>query len=158
MKLLTPELMHDYQKKLVNFQCTRPHSMIWADMGLGKTVTTLTSIVHLINTGFLRGVIIVAPIRVIRLVWRQEAAKWEHTKHLRFVGAGDGVVQLCQHLDARTAERTLGFLLQLRLQLVGEGGVVGVGDHGQPGDAFIATAQAVVIDRQPQSASQRLTT
>jgi SNF2 family DNA or RNA helicase len=29
-------------------------------------------------------VIIVAPIRVIRLVWRQEAAKWEHTRHLRF--------------------------------------------------------------------------
>lgn len=58
--------------------------MIWADMGLGKTITTLTSIVHLINTKFLRGVIIVAPIRVIRLVWRQEATKWEHTKHLRF--------------------------------------------------------------------------
>ena len=58
--------------------------MMWADMGLGKTITTLTSVVHLLNTGFLRGVIIVAPIRVIRLVWRQEAAKWEHTKHLRF--------------------------------------------------------------------------
>ena len=84
MKLLTPELMHGYQKKMVNFQCTRPHSMMWADMGLGKTITTLTSIVHLVNTGFLRGVIIVAPIRVIRLVWRQEAVKWEHTKHLKF--------------------------------------------------------------------------
>ena len=66
--MLTPDLLHDYQKKLVNFQCTRPHSMIWADMGLGKTVTTLTSIVHLLTTGFLRGVIIVAPNRVIRLV------------------------------------------------------------------------------------------
>ena len=53
-------------------------------MGLGKTITTLTSVDHLIRTGFLRGVIIVAPIRVIRLVWRQEAAKWEHTKHLKF--------------------------------------------------------------------------
>ena len=58
--------------------------MMWADMGLGKTITTLTSVDHLIRTGFLRGVIIVAPIRVIRLVWRQEAAKWEHTKHLKF--------------------------------------------------------------------------
>ena len=53
-------------------------------MGLGKTITTLTSLAHLLSTGFLRGVIIVAPIRVIRLVWRQEALKWEHTKHLRF--------------------------------------------------------------------------
>ena len=69
---------------MVNFQCTRPHSMMWADMGLGKTITTLTSITHLLNTAFLRGVIIVAPIRVIRLVWRQEADKWQHTKHLKF--------------------------------------------------------------------------
>lgn len=53
-------------------------------MGLGKTVITLTSIAHLLNTGFLRGVVIVAPIRVIRLVWRQEAARWSHTKHLTF--------------------------------------------------------------------------
>lgn len=58
--------------------------MLWKDMGLGKTIVTLTSISHLISTGFLRGVVIVAPIRVIRLVWRQEAVKWEHTKHLRF--------------------------------------------------------------------------
>ena len=84
MPLLTPDLMHAYQKKMVNFQCTKPHTMMWADMGLGKTITTLTSVDHLIRTGFLRGVIIVAPIRVIRLVWRQEAAKWEHTKHLQF--------------------------------------------------------------------------
>ena len=82
--MLTPELLHGYQQKAVNFQCTRPNSMLWLDMGLGKTVITLTSMAHLIKTQFLRGVIIVAPIRVIRLVWRQEAVKWEHTKHLRF--------------------------------------------------------------------------
>lgn len=58
--------------------------MLWLDMGLGKTVITLTTLVHLISTGFLRGVIIVAPIRVIRLVWRQEAAKWQHTKDIKF--------------------------------------------------------------------------
>lgn len=82
--MLTPDLLHGYQQKAVNFQCTHPNSMLWLDMGLGKTVITLTSLAHLIRTSFLRGVIIVAPIRVIRLVWRQEAAKWEHTKHLKF--------------------------------------------------------------------------
>lgn len=82
--MLTPNLLHDYQKKAVGFQCSHPNSMLWLDMGLGKTVITLTSLAHLIKSGFLRGVIIVAPIRVIRLVWRQEAAKWEHTKDLRF--------------------------------------------------------------------------
>lgn len=84
MKLLTPDLLHGYQKKAVNFQCTNVSSMLWLDMGLGKTVITLTSIAHLINSGFLRSVIIVAPVRVIKLVWKQEAAKWEHTKDLTF--------------------------------------------------------------------------
>jgi len=82
--MLTPNLLHDYQKRAVNHQCVRPHSMLWLDMGLGKTIVTLTTIAHLVGTQFLRGVVIVAPIRVIRLVWRQEAVKWEHTKHLRF--------------------------------------------------------------------------
>lgn len=82
--MLTPDLLHDYQKKAVNFQCTHPSSMLWLDMGLGKTAITLTSISHLLTSGFLRGVVIVAPIRVCRLVWRQEAQKWLHTKHLRF--------------------------------------------------------------------------
>lgn len=82
--MLTPDLLHDYQKRAVNHQCSMPNSMLWLDMGLGKTPITLTSIAHLLSTGFLRGVVIVAPIRVVRLVWRQEALKWEHTKHLRF--------------------------------------------------------------------------
>jgi SNF2 family DNA or RNA helicase len=77
-------MFHDYQRRIVMHQCSHPQSMIWADPGLGKTVTTLTTIAHLRQQGFLRGVLIVAPIRVIRLVWRQEAVKWAHTKHLTF--------------------------------------------------------------------------
>jgi SNF2 family DNA or RNA helicase len=82
--MLTPELLHDYQKRAVNFQCTRPNTALWLDMGLGKTSATLTSISHLLNTKFLKAVLVVAPVRVCRLVWRQEALKWSHTQHLRF--------------------------------------------------------------------------
>jgi SNF2 family DNA or RNA helicase len=82
--MLTPDKLHGYQQKAVNFQCTHPYSALWLDMGLGKTAITLTTIAHLLNTGFLTGVVIVAPIRVCRLVWRQEALKWQHTKHLKF--------------------------------------------------------------------------
>jgi SNF2 family DNA or RNA helicase len=83
-QLRTPEQLHEYQKKLVNFQCSHPSTALWVDMGLGKSAATLTSIVHLLNTGFLKAVLIVAPIRVCRLVWRQESQKWSHTKHLTF--------------------------------------------------------------------------
>lgn len=53
-------------------------------MGLGKTAATLTSINYLLQVGHLRAVLIVAPIRVCRMVWKQEAAKWQHTKDLTF--------------------------------------------------------------------------
>jgi len=80
----TPSDLHPYQQKAVNHQCTHQASALWLDMGLGKTVVTLTSIEYLIRSGFLNAVVIVAPIRVCRLVWRQEAAKWSHTSRLRF--------------------------------------------------------------------------
>jgi len=91
-RMLTPDIIHGYQKKAINHQCSHPESMLWLDMGLGKTVVTLSSIAHLLATKYLRGVVVVAPIRVIHLVWRQEAAKWSHTNHLTFspvVGSKD---------------------------------------------------------------------
>ena len=51
--MLTPDLLHGYQQKAVNFQCTHPNTMLWLDMGLGKTVITLTTIAHLVKTQFL---------------------------------------------------------------------------------------------------------
>ena len=82
--MLTPEKLHEYQKRAVAHQCSMPNTMLWLDPGLGKTITTLTSVAHLPAHGVLKGVLVVAPIRVIRLVWRQEAARWSHTKHLTF--------------------------------------------------------------------------
>lgn len=84
INMLTPDSLFDYQKKAVNFQCSHPASALWLDMGLGKTAITLTTIGHLLSTSYLKAVIIVAPIRVVRLVWRQEALKWQHTQHLKF--------------------------------------------------------------------------
>jgi SNF2 family DNA or RNA helicase len=83
-RLRTVEDLHPYQQKAVTHQCSRPTSMLWLDMGLGKSAITLTSIAHLLRSNYLRGVLVVAPIRVCRLVWRQEAAKWTHTNHLTF--------------------------------------------------------------------------
>jgi len=82
--MLTPEHFFMYQQRAANFQCTLPQSMLWLDMGLGKTSITLTSIAHLLNTGHLKAVLVVAPVRVCRLVWKQEAAKWTHLQHLTF--------------------------------------------------------------------------
>lgn len=82
--MLTPENLHAYQQRAVNHQCSHPETALWLDMGLGKSIITLTSVAHLLNTQFLNATLVVAPVRVCRLVWRQESLKWSQTKHLRF--------------------------------------------------------------------------
>jgi SNF2-related domain/Hint-domain len=83
--MLTVSQLHDYQKRAVEFQCSHPETALWLDPGLGKTATTLTSINHLIGCNYLCGVLVVAPIRVCRLVWAQEAKKWQHLQNLKFM-------------------------------------------------------------------------
>jgi SNF2 family DNA or RNA helicase len=52
------------------------------EMGLGKTVSTLTAISELIQSGQVKHVLVVAPLRVTTHVWPDELAKWDHLKHL----------------------------------------------------------------------------
>ena len=76
--------LHQYQTKAIEFLEHHAEAMLWLDMGLGKTAVTLTNIVNRQDRCQVYGTLVVAPLRVIQTVWRQEAAKWEHTKHLRF--------------------------------------------------------------------------
>ncbi|MBB6670261.1 DEAD/DEAH box helicase [Cohnella nanjingensis] len=56
------------------------------DMGLGKTVITLTAVMDLkYNRLAIRRVLIVAPKKVAEATWTTEASKWEHLKLLRIV-------------------------------------------------------------------------
>jgi len=80
----TIDSLFPYQKKAIEHQCSHQQSMLWLDMGLGKTVITLTSVDYMLRTGQLDAVVIVAPIRVCRMVWRQEALKWSQSRGLRF--------------------------------------------------------------------------
>jgi SNF2 family DNA or RNA helicase len=54
-------------------------------MGLGKTVVSLTAIAKLMDRCEVYGVLVVAPLRVCELVWPQQVAKWDHTRHLKVV-------------------------------------------------------------------------
>lgn len=83
-ELLKPQQLHDYQKECVLHQLYHDDSMLWLQMGLGKTVITLTSIVDRMRAGHVEKVLIIGPLRVIQSVWLREAKKWSHTQHLRF--------------------------------------------------------------------------
>lgn len=81
----TEQNLFPYQHSAIAFQCQRVISTLWLDMGLGKTIVTLSAIRHLIKVGyFTKSILILAPSRVIETVWNQEALDWEHTQNLTF--------------------------------------------------------------------------
>lgn len=80
--MLSRDDMHPYQLRAVDFIKDKKRAFLMLDLGLGKTVTTLTAISDLMDGFAVRKVLIIAPLRVANSVWMQEAARWEHLKHL----------------------------------------------------------------------------
>lgn len=77
------EEMHDYQTDLaVPFIMDNPFCALWIDLGLGKTISALTAIADLIATDEIQRVLVVGPIRVIKVGWPDEIRAWEHTAWL----------------------------------------------------------------------------
>ena len=73
-----------YQKRSIDFVLNNPLSALFLDMGLGKTVSVLTAFDKLkYDRGEVQSLLVIAPLRVALLTWRQEAAKWDHLRHLR---------------------------------------------------------------------------
>ena len=78
-------LPHDYQKYAIEYIKSHPITALFLDMGLGKTVTTLTAIRDLMYDTFkVRRVLVVAPLRVARDTWPEEIRKWDHLKDLTY--------------------------------------------------------------------------
>lgn len=76
---------HDYQTYATNFIIEQEISAILLDMGLGKTVITLTALDELLFNHFVIGkVLVVAPLRVARDTWPQEISKWAHLSNLTY--------------------------------------------------------------------------
>lgn len=74
---------HDYQKYAIEYIKSHPITALFLDMGLGKTVTTLTAIRDLMYDAFeVKRVLVVAPLRVARDTWPYELRKWNHLKEL----------------------------------------------------------------------------
>ena len=74
---------HDYQKYAIEYIKSHPITALFLDMGLGKTVTTLTAIRDLMYDAFeVKRVLVIAPLRVARDTWPDELRKWDHLKEL----------------------------------------------------------------------------
>lgn len=85
---------HDYQIYTTEYILTHPIAAVLLDMGLGKSVITLTAIFDLTLDSFLvRKVLVIAPLRVARDTWPAEIEKWDHLKGLKYTVAVGSEVQ-----------------------------------------------------------------
>lgn len=81
--LLTRRDLFPYQVRFSDFIIDHPFCAGWLDMGLGKTVSTLTAFVDLKNWYGARKMLVVGPLRVARKVWSDEVKRWAHLRGLR---------------------------------------------------------------------------
>ena len=76
---------HEYQSYATEFILSHPISAVFLEMGLGKSVITLSAIFDLCLDSFLVcKVLVIAPLRVARDTWPAEINKWDHLKGLSY--------------------------------------------------------------------------
>lgn len=81
---------HDYQRRAIRWIIEKPRCALFAEMGLGKTVVTLTALKSLRDDFEVQRVLIVAPKKVAESTWSTEADKWNHLVDLTIaVALGD---------------------------------------------------------------------
>lgn len=74
---------HDYQSYCIDYIKGHPVSALLLDMGLGKTVTTLTALRDLmLDELTVSKALVIAPLRVARDTWPAEIQKWDHLADL----------------------------------------------------------------------------
>ena len=75
---------HEYQKYCITRGIQQTELMLFLDMGLGKTVITLTIVNDLKYNRFLiRRCLVIAPKKVAEDTWSREQSKWDHLHLLR---------------------------------------------------------------------------
>lgn len=75
---------HEYQAYCTKRIISDSSLGLFLDMGLGKTVITLTAVNELMYSHFeVNKVLVIAPKKVAESTWSEEAKKWEHLRHLR---------------------------------------------------------------------------
>lgn len=75
---------HSYQRYCINRVLNTPALGLLLDMGLGKTVITLTAVMDLKYNRFaVNKILVIAPKKVAESTWAREKDKWDHLQLLR---------------------------------------------------------------------------
>lgn len=101
--------LHEYQKAAVRHIMQNRYCALFLEMGLGKTVSTLTAIQKLIYEELdIMNVLVVAPKRVAESVWDAEINKWEHLSGLKVVKISGDAKKRRKALQERADIYTIG--------------------------------------------------
>lgn len=76
---------YDYQRTATRWILQHPRCGLFLDMGLGKTVSTLTAVQEMIDDCEITRTLVVAPKKVAETTWSTEAEKWNHLQGLKVV-------------------------------------------------------------------------
>ncbi len=80
-----PEDMHEYQSGMaVPFLRDNPFSALFIDMGMGKTISSLTVIASVLADFLYDKVLVIGPLRVATETWPTEVGLWQHTAWMNF--------------------------------------------------------------------------
>jgi len=75
---------YHYQDYATQWIIDKKKSALFLEMGMGKSVSTLTAILELLYDYFdVAKVLVIAPLRVASTTWEEEVEKWDHLKELR---------------------------------------------------------------------------
>nr|DAH63688.1 MAG TPA: Chromatin remodeling complex ATPase [Caudoviricetes sp.] len=80
--MLNRSNLHDYQERGVSHIVDNEYCALFLDMGLGKTVTTLTAIKELLDNCIISNALVIAPKKVTQVTWSDEIKNWEHLQGL----------------------------------------------------------------------------
>lgn len=68
---------YEYQRTAMRWILSHPRCCLFLDMGLGKSVITLTAIQQLMDDGEVSRTLVVAPKKVAETTWTSEAFQME---------------------------------------------------------------------------------
>ena len=101
--MLQRNQLHSYQNRGVQHIIDNPFCALFLDMGLGKTVTTLTAIKELMDACIITNTLVVAPKKVTQVTWTDEIKNWAHLQDLT-ISVIDGDVKHRRAAMAKKAD------------------------------------------------------